>query len=296
MNTNVSGEKNIDGLCGVVTLYYPELTILKNIASYADYLHNLIVVDNTPSADKELHHEIVTRFPNAELVVYNTNRGVASALNAGVEIALEKGYSWLLTMDQDSFFPDGSVERYFKVIKDLDVRKIAVVAPGHKLENDDGLPCYFIPKEEVMTSGSLINLKLLTRIGFFDDRFFIDSVDHDYCFRARIIGYEVMEAVNCCMRHKPGQPFQGSFLWGKKQKVFWIHSPRRMYFIVRNGLYINHLYKKYYPEYFAEFKRKLHNRMSRCVRYSPRRIEYIKYILKGYVDYYLRRFGNRVGI
>ena len=36
-----------------------------------------------------------------------------------------------------------------------------------------------------MTSGNLLNLKIAEKIGDFEEKLFIDEVDHDYCYRIR---------------------------------------------------------------------------------------------------------------
>lgn len=283
-------------LCGVVTLYYPTYLHVKNLETYAHFLQKLVVVDNSPHPDYGLHQKLLEYVPHAEIIAPCENLGVAAALNRGVEKAIDEGFSWLLTMDQDSFFPEAVARRFFGAFRHLDTATVAVVAPGHNTTLDDGAACRFEPKFEVMTAGNLVNLNLIPEIGLFDERLFIDAVDHDFCIRAGIKGYAVLEVVNCCMGHQPGELYNGSFLWGRKKKTFSIHSPKRMYFIVRNSLYLLRTYKGCNDKELRGLRRHMHARISRCIRYSPRRLEYARLILKAYVDFFFGRYGNRVGI
>jgi len=285
-----------ENLCGVVTLYYPTYLHVKNLETYAHFLQKLIVVDNSPHPDYGLHQKLLEYVPHAEIIAPCENLGVAAALNIGAEMALSGGFSWLLTMDQDSFFPEDVACRFFDAFKLLETATVAVLAPGHNTTLDDGTAGRFEPKFEVMTAGSLVNLNLIPEIGLFDERLFIDAVDHDFCIRAGINGYAVLEAVNCCMGHQPGELYNGSCLWGRKKKVFSIHSPKRMYFIVRNSLYLIHTYKSFNKDDIRVLRRHMHARISRCLRYSSRRFEYARFILKAYVDFFFCRYGNSVDI
>ncbi|MER3463640.1 MAG: hypothetical protein C4329_03655, partial [Chitinophagaceae bacterium] len=40
------------------------------------------------------------------------NRGIAARLNQACKLAIQEGFAWLLTMDQDSFFSDQMLDQY----------------------------------------------------------------------------------------------------------------------------------------------------------------------------------------
>lgn len=69
-----------------------------------------------------------------------------------------------------------------------------------------------------------------------------------------------------------------------------------MYFIIRNGQYIIDKYQKDFPSYTKTLRRHINVRISKCLRYGNNRSAYIKYIIKGLIDYKLNKFGNRVNI
>lgn len=63
---------------------------------YEEFGVNYILVDNTPGRSLKLD------IPNVYYIPLNENYGIAKALNAGFILAKKLGFSWVLTMDQDS--------------------------------------------------------------------------------------------------------------------------------------------------------------------------------------------------
>lgn len=207
--------------CGVVTLYSPPDACIKNIETYITYIDKLYIIDNTNSPDTNLHKELENRFGKAEILSYGKNLGIAAALNLAIKKGLECGYEWLLTMDQDSFFDDIQAKKFFESLTTIDKKTGAIVSPAHKKNSDDNEPCIYVRKDEVMTSGNLLNLSLTKQIGLFNEDLFIDSVDHDYCLRANLAGFDVLQAINCFIQHQVGNCFSGSFLFGMKKKILF---------------------------------------------------------------------------
>ncbi len=58
----------------------------------------------------------------------------------------------------------------------------------------------------MITSGSFVQLDILREIGGFKDELFIDSVDDEYCMRARDHGFAIIEATAFGTEHKIGAP------------------------------------------------------------------------------------------
>jgi rhamnosyltransferase len=282
--------------CGVVTFYNPPENYMLNISTFSRFLDKIFIVDNTPGDNDSNHQSLLQRFPNVVVLSTGKNLGIAKAINLGIEAALENSASWLLTMDQDSYFDVDQAEKYFKSCAEIDKDKVAILSPSHEKVPTEGAFCYYKKQDAVMTSGNLLNLSVIRNIGFFNEDLFIDSVDHDYCLRANLLGFEVLQATNCFIQHVVGDLYQGSLMFGLKKKTFHIHSPKRMYFIVRNGLYIRKKYGKEFPVYTKMLKRVNYQRVSKCLRYSDCRIEYVRSLIKAYYDYSRKRFGNRVGI
>jgi rhamnosyltransferase len=284
-------------ICGIVTIYSPIISHIDNIKSYIDFIDRLYVVDNSSTPDENIHVEILRKYPTAEILSYGKNIGIAAALNLGIKKGLENNYSWLLTMDQDSCFDSFQIERFFDSLAFIDPRRTAILSPAHEVTADNAVGiCVYEKKDEVMTSGNLLNLRLTGKIGLFNEELFIDSVDHDYCLRANLLGLDILQAVNCFIRHTVGEVYSGSFLFGMKRKTFYIHSPERMYFIVRNSLYLSKKYGKDFPVYIKQHRKFINLKISQCIRYSDERRIYLRFIFKAYCDFFRNKYGNRVNI
>ena len=91
----------------------------------------------------------------------NENVGVATALNIGAEEAIKDGFKYLLTMDQDTSFNEGTLEALKEDLMNIDMSKIAILTPWHatKLEIDKPIKKYDLP-DDVMTSANILNLDI----------------------------------------------------------------------------------------------------------------------------------------
>lgn len=100
-------------LLALVTLYYPPAHITDNLLTYAEDVDGLFVWDNTPGGSnyqfpESISHKIV-RLRQGE------NTGIGKALNAAAMFALDNGYTYLLTMDQDSAFTASTFKDYIRI-------------------------------------------------------------------------------------------------------------------------------------------------------------------------------------
>ena len=100
----------------VVTTYNPEmLDFSKNLASYAAQVGSVIVCDNSDaSSAKEDIKRLLETIPNAALLCFNENLGIAEAQNRGIRLAASLGATYFIEMDQDSSLPGDYVERIIR--------------------------------------------------------------------------------------------------------------------------------------------------------------------------------------
>jgi rhamnosyltransferase len=87
-----------------------------------------------------------------------------------------------------------------------------------------------------MTSGNILNLEIAERVGLFNEELFIDHVDNEFCLRLNKAGFRVLYA-NSFLTHELGK-YKSVFIFGKRAGGFLSHSPERLYYFVRNSLYI----------------------------------------------------------
>ena len=276
-------------VAGVVVLYHPTDQDISNIDSYIDDIDLLYVMDNS-SSDNHL------RIPKNKKIQYifnNENQGIAKPLNTAAKMARKAGYQWLLTMDQDTFFPPSVLSKMKEEILKTDCSDIGIVTPWHKTKLHIKKP-----KEkkdyplDVMTSGNLVNLEIHEKIGGFKEWLFIDGVDIEYCLNLRKNGFRVMRINTLEIDHNLGDIFYRKFLW--KDLLVTNHSPMRRYYQSRNYHYIHDMYVDIEPK-FCNILIRFKTIILAVLLYEKNKFQKIKAFYSGYKDYKRGKRGRSYG-
>lgn len=243
-------------LCSVTVWYNPDESCVKNILTYSSVVEKCYIIDNSDSDNSDLSSEIT----NAVYLPNMANLGIAKALNAGCENALSDGFEWCMTMDQDSSWNETDLQAYFASIEKYSSQENVSFAPNLKPDDDRNYSSFFgdflrkflknahecpepfdvLYPNKVITSGNVIALPVWDKIGKFYEPFFIDEVDHEFCFRLRRNEFKLIFFPKIFMNHQLGKP---------KRTIFPKldnHDGVRLYYMVRNGMYI----KKNYPDFY----------------------------------------------
>ena len=244
-------------IAACVILYNPENEIFDNIASYIGDVGMLYIVDNSTSHNHLLIEKLSHSFSNIGYINNNDNLGIATALNIGCDRALEDGYEWILTMDQDSKFVN--FPHYLSCLENLqNTDNIAILSANTNYNEDMEIPkealCTFEETFSAITSANLLNLKLFEKIGKFEDKLFIDLVDYDYCIKAQMNNFKVLYFPNIFVKHALGTVFLRKNIFTKKTRAKREHNPQRTYYFARNYLYLSKKFGKYFPKELNIFK------------------------------------------
>ena len=226
------------GICAVIVAYYPDEELEFRLPVLLQQVEALLVVDNTPIGVCRKQLMPLSQRPGMKIVENNKNIGIAAALNQGLEHARTLGCTWLLTLDQDTRCDANMVDILLRTYV-LCNQKPAVIGSNYL---DPQLKRLAIPaprkptcleRKTVITSGSLINVKIANEVGGFRADYFIDQVDHEFCLRMRTRGHRVVISGTPTMTHSVGTsggvtlPFLGT------QPN---HPPSRKYYIARNSI------------------------------------------------------------
>ncbi len=280
-------------ICGVVVLYNPDSKVIDNIKSYIKSLDKLFIVDNSPVPNDNKEN---FKDKKMEYISNDGNKGIANALNVGAKEAIKLKADWLLTMDQDSSFQEGALEKMISFLKELKDNQIMSEVLGltydklgvlsalqrTELNNNDKLEGLDYPLV-VMTSGNLINLDIYKEIDGFKDWFFIDAVDFEYCLNIKKNGYEVVQMNTAELKHNLGNISKKTIL-GKKLFVT-NHSATRRYYITRNRHYLYDLYHEDFLEYCALELNRTKHELLKIILFENHKIDKMKAMYKGYRDY-----------
>jgi len=281
-------------LAGLVILYQPSSTIIDNIKSYLPLLDKLIVFDNTEAANENIHNQIL-ELQNVILVHDNQNAGIAKRLNEGAAMCLNENFTWMLTMDQDSAFESNLFKEYVNCLEQLE-NKGNIAMTGVEFEvtpASNGCNCNEV--KQVITSGSFINLALFKEIGGFDKALFIDEVDTDYCYQAILKGYKIIKFKSIFLNHSLGKVSYHKSLKTLKTTSRTLHSPLRLYYMVRNNLYLNSKYPQsiFHDETIRRKKDLLH-RIKNNFLYGHNKLTLIQLVILGWLDFRKKKMGKKL--
>lgn len=274
-------------LAGVVVLYNPDQKILENIKSYIDYVDVVYAVDNSLTDNSDAFN-----LEKIEYISNGENKGIAYALNVGAKKAIEDGYEWLLTMDQDSHFTDDGIDKMKKFIlnckndsdSEFKYEKIGIVTPFHRTMFDTNeYPPSIDSPAVVMTSGNIISLRAYKEVGGFKDWMFIDAVDFDYCLNLRDHGYDIWRLLYIELTHNLGNVVFKDI--GKKHMYSLNHSAIRRYYIVRNRHYFYDMYHERYPDFCNAEKGRTVREAAKIFLCEKQKFKKLFAMLKGYIDY-----------
>lgn len=277
-------------IAAIVVLYNPTENIFDNLYTYLDQLEKIYIVDNSETTiDKKIAEKILS-VPNTSYIFNGSNIGIASALNLGAQTAINEGYNYLLTMDQDSSAPPQMVNTLYSVISSSE--SIGLVAAEHNNPVIHSKSNKIETKEILytMTSGNLINLNAYKKIGGFLEKLFIDHVDHEYCLRLNKNGFKVIKTNRTYVYHQLGK--------SEKKKYFGVnlypthHPPIRLYYRTRNRLYVDKLYKEDFPKYLKEDRMHFIRELVYMILCEKDLLNKFRMIYSGYLDYRKNKFGK----
>jgi rhamnosyltransferase len=238
-------------ICALIIAKDPDSGLPERIRSFKETVDHLIIVDNASKGEAVQTINQVVENTNAQLFRNQKNVGIAAALNMGANSALEQGYEWVLTLDQDSVPGPNMIEHLRNSFNNQDLQDgIAIIAPRIiDLEVEREAPflrarsklifqrtlCDGADLDDittVITSGALVRLKTFKKLGGFRDDLFIDYVDTEFCLRAIEEGYRILVSCQAFLKHQFGE--RKKIKRGLMTLYPSFHPPERWYTISRN--------------------------------------------------------------
>ena len=227
--------KNSPSICTLIVTYNGTDNVEKQISEYSG-ISSLVVVDNGSNSNfVDSLKQLNSRF-HFELILNNENKGLSCALNQGLDYALKIGAKYLLTMDQDSFIDGNTIKKLMDAFE-FD-KSVVSVGPYYGETCDNTTYVNYL-----ITSGNIIDVEVLNKLGGYDNNLFIDNIDIEISFRLLVNGYKMVQVGGTSFNHKIGE-MERSRIFKIK---YYSHSPERFYWMYRNERYLIRKYKKSLP-------------------------------------------------
>jgi rhamnosyltransferase len=274
-------------LAGAIIIYNPDDDLVVNILTYIDGIEKLYIFNNSPIDNISLPESIKSKM----LYVHSgENKGIAERLNEAIQMAKLDKYEYLLTMDQDSSFNPKELFNYKLKIEKYPIKdEVAMYGIAHNVkELNTAKPNNNNDNNKLITSGSIINLGALNKELEFDEKLFIDNVDIDFCFTAWRHNLKTILFNDLLLNHKMGEIRKIiTPLFQRHDRI--VHTPTRLYYIVRNYLYI----RKKHPKYKKHFTLLIiSNEIKNGILYGGNPFLYINFIFKGYTHFLRGKMGK----
>jgi rhamnosyltransferase len=182
---------------------------------------------------------------------------LGGAINAGLRRLKSEHVSFVALFDQDSTISGNMLAKLrdsYSKISEVDKTCIAVgprffdsrqksnsYYEYYSVVNRAIVPCSATRPTDacrkvdyLITSGMLINFELINEHLYFDEWFFVDHTDTEWCFRARKLGYSIYVDYGTEMGHALSDASPKPF-WGMSLLAY---NARRRYFFYRNTTWL----------------------------------------------------------
>ena len=272
----------------IVVTYQPDLKLLReNLRACRAQVDSLVVVDNGSDAETQQRLNEFAQDADCEVLQLGENLGVAAAQNRGIARARTTGCNFVVLLDQDSNPAPGMVGALRRALAELTACGTPFAAVGPRLVDrrtgvstpfvhirmlgttrmtcPEGSNRRLIATDFLVSSGMMIPVGILDRVGLPEEGLFIDNVDLEWCFRARSMGLPVFGVCDAVMTHSVGDEViqVGSY-------VIHRHKPVRQYYIMRNRIL---LYQRSYSPWVwvvQDFFRMLFKVVAFSLFFTPR--------------------------
>lgn len=267
-------------IMGAITTYNPDLKrLIKNVESAIKQVDLLIISDNGSTNIHDIN-DICKKY---KLILFDNkkNLGITGSLNKILNYAVDNGYDWILTLDQDSILEKNIVNKYRKYING----NVGIITSYYEDINiNQNYPwpenTEFIKSDFCITSGSLNNTSALKKIGGFDPKLFIDYVDFDICKTLKENNYDIIKLCTYGFKHEVGNS-KIIKVFGKNV-ILYNENPKRLYYYFRNRKYFVKKHKNnvnVFNEYLAMYYRAL-----LIILFEKDKLNKFKSIIRGIID------------
>lgn len=279
-------------IASVIVTYNPSIELVTNISIIEDQVDKIYIIDNgSDIKGKKIINEILIKSNKIEVIYNENNLGIATALNIGCKKAIDEGFYWTLTMDQDSKPAIDMVSVMIDTYNSLDddeKEEVYSIFPNFVDERvqtieENSFQNKYEYVDADITSGNLIKNDIFKKVGFFDDELFIDLVDTDFCMKLYKNNYKMIKVRDAILYHSIGEGNNVKTLFGKFNTSN--HSAVRRYYMTRNRFYVWERYKDINSFTLKRDKKLFVKEFIKIILGEKDKANKIKMVIKGYSHY-----------
>lgn len=250
-------------------LHNPDPGFVSRLEAMIPGCSNIFVVSNGVDSETSARLQSLSSHGQIELICNHANVGVAAGFNQAIKSAMDQKMRYIVLFDQDSQPSPRIIDDLLEVFSGSgEEDRLALVAPTI-VEAGSGKRMRYLQKwigpfykrtsckgkdvlrhvVMVLSSGSLMDLSVVDKIGLFREDFFIDYVDTEYCLRLRSMQYEIAVACNAALPHRLGSREERHL--GRLRFFPTHHAPIRWYYISRNRIPMLRMYALKFPHWLT---------------------------------------------
>lgn len=279
-------------IAALISVYYPSESVKDHVEAVASQVDRVFICDNSPVSNAAFFAS-VDLTEKLQYICFHENLGLSCAFNQILtdERILWQDDDYVFFFDQDSQIEERHIEKMISVYADISKSgwDIGCLGPAY-FNTSSGI--VEVPKmkktlfdgvyavSSIITSSMLCTYGNLRKIGFWNERIFLDMADWDLCWRMKASGKR------CCMTEKV--IFHHSVGSGEKTigpLKLRIGQPIREYYQVRECMYL--FFRAYTPlKYRIRFLSMLLVRAPLHLLFLDQRKLRFHYMTKGFLDFF----------
>lgn len=230
-------------ILSIIVTYHPNINFLLEMINAINAESDIAIIDNGSLSKNSA--SLVKIMEDIEYFkILDTNYGIGYAQNLGINFAITKNYKYIVLLDQDSAIDCNIIVNLKKRLLYFEENNSVRIASISAAPIQSSKFIAYSTKNisyanllntsnifNVTSSGTLIPVDCLQKIGLMNENLFIDLVDYEWGWRAHNLGFNSLICNDISFSHK----------FGEEHKIFYyinlnFSTPIRNYYQYRNSI------------------------------------------------------------
>ena len=251
MNYGINNEK-----LTIILVSFHSSHIIENLINTLEKNIRIIVVEN--SLNKEIKPYLEKKFKNVQVIIPKENLGNGGGINLGLSLVKTK---FSLYLDIDTVPDQDMIEILLKNAEKI--KNFSILAPKVKnfnytdelyIEHNKDKNCH---KMKFITGCALLfNMKILNKIGHFDENIFLYYEEHDLYYRCLKFGFAIYLIDDAKLIHHGSSSINKKYDYEINLTRNWHYCWSKFYYFKKNYGYFYGI-RKTFPNFFRALRKYL---------------------------------------